>query len=178
MAVKIYLGAGRDATHKDFLKVDQIKHPNIDIVHDLNKYPWPFKDNSIDVILAFHVLEHLTDFERAFKELTRILKQGGVLHIKVPHFSAAGAFLEFHRTFFWYNSFTSKRMLSKNNLETSMYDKFELKFRKICFEKKFLFYNRLVESLINQGSMPQIYEHTFLRALFPAKEIEFILKKK
>jgi len=30
-----------------------------DVEHDLNKFPYPFKDESFDEVLLFHVLEHL-----------------------------------------------------------------------------------------------------------------------
>lgn len=58
-----------------------------DVSHDLNVYPYPFKDNEFDVIEAFHVIEHLDRPFSVMKELHRILKPGGVLSIKVPHFS-------------------------------------------------------------------------------------------
>jgi predicted SAM-dependent methyltransferase len=52
-------------------------------------YPYPFKDNSFDEIDAFHVIEHLDNPEDAMKEFYRILKPGGRLHIKVPHYAKA-----------------------------------------------------------------------------------------
>lgn len=55
-----------------------------DILWNLNKYPWPWKDNSIDEIYANHIFEHLLDWFGAFKECARILKTGGSLQINVP----------------------------------------------------------------------------------------------
>lgn len=72
-----------------------------DIIHDLNNFPYPFKDNSIEFIRAEHVLEHLKDPELFFKEIHRILEKGGRIHIKVPHHSAEGAYSTIgHRSFF------------------------------------------------------------------------------
>jgi len=53
---------------------------------DLSVFPWPWKENSIDEILASHVLEH---FDKRIgyeflKECYRILKPGGVLHVAAP----------------------------------------------------------------------------------------------
>lgn len=173
----LHLGCGK-ALLKGWINIDKVKAHGIDVVHDLNKYPYPFKDNSVDKIKAFHVLEHLDELEKSLEEMYRILKKGGTLHIKVPHFTAPGAFLEQHRRFFWYYCFTSKRLFYKNNLEShSLYDKFEEVFRRLRFEKV-LFYNHLIEPIINIKYLPQIYEHTFLRALFPAKEVEVILRKR
>jgi len=60
----------------------------VDIVHDLNRYPWPFEDNSFDVVIANHCLEHLEDVVRAVEECYRILRPGGIFTGKVPHFSS------------------------------------------------------------------------------------------
>lgn len=75
--------------------VDRVKIEGyVDIVHDLDILPYPFEDNSIDEIHLYHVLEHLHSPIRKLEELHRILKPGGVLHIRVPHFSSMGAFTD------------------------------------------------------------------------------------
>lgn len=58
-----------------------------DVNHDLNVFPYPFADNQFELIEAFHILEHLDRPFSVMKELHRILKPGGRLLIKVPHFS-------------------------------------------------------------------------------------------
>jgi SAM-dependent methyltransferase len=60
---------------------------NADITHDLNRFPYPFADTSIDEVRAFHFIEHLDRPFDVMRELYRIIKPGGILHIKVPHFS-------------------------------------------------------------------------------------------
>ena len=44
----------------------------------------PFQDNSFDLILCNHVLEHIPDDATAMKELFRVLKKGGTLIAQVP----------------------------------------------------------------------------------------------
>ena len=44
----------------------------------------PFEDESFDVILCNHVLEHIPNDEKALKELYRILKKGGWGVFQVP----------------------------------------------------------------------------------------------
>lgn len=87
--------------------VDRVKIENyVDIVHDLNKTPYPFKPNSIDEIHFYHVLEHLKDPITKMEEIYRILKPGGILNIRVPHFSSMGAFTDLtHVRPFGYQSF-------------------------------------------------------------------------
>jgi len=58
-----------------------------DINHDLNTFPYPFQDNSFELVEASHILEHLDRPFEVMKELHRILKPGGRLLIRVPHFS-------------------------------------------------------------------------------------------
>lgn len=77
-----------------------------DKVHDLNVVPYPFEDNSVDEIHFYHVLEHLDHPVRKMEEIWRILKPGGILHMRVPHFSSMGAFSDItHVRPFGYGSF-------------------------------------------------------------------------
>lgn len=78
----------------------------VDIVHDLDIVPYPFKNNTVDEIHLYHVLEHLQDPIKKLEEIYRILKPGGVLHMRVPHFSSMGAFTDLtHIRPFGYYSF-------------------------------------------------------------------------
>ena len=83
---KLNLGCGTDY-REGFLNVDFHSHINIDVEHDLNQIPYPFKNDEFDFIYASHILEHLDKPFIIMKELHRILRAGGTLHIKVPHFS-------------------------------------------------------------------------------------------
>jgi SAM-dependent methyltransferase len=49
----------------------------------------PVDDNSIDLLCAFDVLEHVDDDRAALRELTRVLKPGGVLFLSVPLYASA-----------------------------------------------------------------------------------------
>ncbi|NQY68139.1 MAG: methyltransferase domain-containing protein [Flavobacteriales bacterium] len=83
---KLNLGCGEDY-REGFVNIDFHDHINIDVQHNLNSFPYPFEDNEYDYIIASHILEHLELPFEVVKELHRILKPGGILHIKVPHFS-------------------------------------------------------------------------------------------
>ena len=60
----------------------------VDIVHDLNNYPYPFDDSYADEVHMYHVLEHLEDPIKVIEEVHRILKHGGIFYLRVPHFSS------------------------------------------------------------------------------------------
>ncbi len=83
---KLNLGCG-EHKKEGYVNVDWSPLNNPDVVHDLNAMPYPFDDGSFDLIEAFHVLEHLDKPFIVMAEFHRILKPGGTLHIKVPHFS-------------------------------------------------------------------------------------------
>lgn len=67
--------------------------PNVDVVHDITRVPWPFPDDTFDEVRAFDVLEHLPrdgaeeadSLFRVMIEVRRILRPGGVFIIKSPH---------------------------------------------------------------------------------------------
>lgn len=69
------------------IRLDIKKMPHINVVHNLEKFPYPFKNNEFDVIYASHVLEHLDDTLKVLKELHRISKPNAKIVIIVPHFS-------------------------------------------------------------------------------------------
>ena len=83
---KLNLGAGADKK-QGYVNVDWSPLTSPDVVCDLNVFPYPFPDESCELIEAYHVLEHLEKPFAVMRELHRILTPGGVLHIKVPHFS-------------------------------------------------------------------------------------------
>jgi SAM-dependent methyltransferase len=63
-----------------------------DIVHDLNEFPYPLEDGSFDVVLMQDVLEHVREPVRVIEELHRVLRAGGRLRLRTPHFSSVLAY--------------------------------------------------------------------------------------
>tara|TARA_Y100000590_G_C15634374_1_gene982391 strand:+ start:53 stop:613 length:561 start_codon:yes stop_codon:yes gene_type:complete len=86
--MKLNLGCGSKIL-KDFVNLDKFEYYKPDIVHDLEKFPYPFEDNSVDEILLSHVLEHIGQdpetFNLIIKELYRICKNSSLIDIRVPH---------------------------------------------------------------------------------------------
>lgn len=76
------------------LGVDIDIQNNPDLVFDLNRFPYPVQDSTVDRIYAKHILEHLGDLYGIFREAYRILKPGGEFIIEVPHFSCRVAYSE------------------------------------------------------------------------------------
>lgn len=95
------IGCGEHKVLAEAVGLDKLKLRGVDIVHDLNKFPYPFESSSFDEIYAFMVLEHVDEPVKVMKELHRILKPQGLLYIKVPYFMSSVAFQDpTHRNFF------------------------------------------------------------------------------
>lgn len=56
----------------------------------------PFEDDSLDVILSAHVLEHLANPQAALAEMVRVLRPGGTLLIIGTRASAASLAIQMH----------------------------------------------------------------------------------
>lgn len=172
---KLNLGCGEDIK-KDYINLDFVKQRGVDVVYNLNKFPWPFKDNEFDLIYCSHVLEHINDFERTLLEIKRICKNGARIIIRVPHFSCGVTYRDpIHKTFFSYFTFDYYSINGIKNYEK----KSSLKFLKIINKKlnftrfAFTFLNIPLNPLINLNQA--IYERFFCWML-PCSEVLFELE--
>lgn len=82
------LGCGRNK-RPGALGIDRVQLPGVDIVHDLNEFPYPFEDNTFDEIYAIHIIEHLDCILSVMEEIHRIAKPGGRVVITTPHYTDA-----------------------------------------------------------------------------------------
>jgi SAM-dependent methyltransferase len=160
---KLNLGCGKDIK-KGYLNVDFEdfeKFEGVDKVYDLNKLPYPFKDNQFEVILMHNILEHLDDSYKVMKEIFRILKPGGIVHLYVPHFSSDCAWGDLqHKKGYSIGAFTAPDV-------TWM---FKVIKNKICFNRF-----RLITPLY-ANIFPVFYERV-LAYIFPASHLDVTLKK-
>ena len=101
------LGCG-DKTVVGAVNHDRIKHrPEVDVVHDLNVLPWPWEDEAFELIIASAVLEHLRlTLVEALDECWRLLRPGGKVRVKVPHWQADSSHADpTHRWFYSLQTF-------------------------------------------------------------------------
>jgi SAM-dependent methyltransferase len=98
--LRLDIGCGMNKK-EGFTGLDRRKFPGVDIVHDVNSYPWPFKDNSVVEVHCSHLLEHLDhnrhnpERVRFMNELYRVLIPGGKATIITPHWASNRAYGDF-----------------------------------------------------------------------------------
>jgi len=170
---KLNLGFGKDIK-KGYINLDFMKQPGVDIVHNLNKFPWPFKDNEFDEVYASHVLEHVDDLIKTMEELHRICKSGAKIIIRVPHFSCGVSYRDpTHKRLFSYFTFDYFTNL-KEYYDRKEKNLFKIKKRKLNFTRlSFTFLNPLINPFINLS--PALYERFFCWIL-PCSEVIFELE--
>ena len=114
--LKVDIGGGL-YPRKGYLTVDQ---EGGDITCDLNE-GIPLPDNSVGVINASHVLEHLRDPIKSMREIHRVLAHGGWAMIEVPSTDGRGAFQDpthvsyWNEHSFWYYTNKDKAYFIRNN---------------------------------------------------------------
>lgn len=67
-----------------FINIDKSKFARCDKRIDLEKGHLPFKDKTIELIVATHLLEHIKNIIPLMNECYRVLKDTGEIHIIVP----------------------------------------------------------------------------------------------
>ena len=83
--MKLHLGSGYKK-FDGYLNVDFDPLCNPDYNFDLEG-KWPFEDNSVTDIIAYHVMEHLGDpgFFNFLKEMYRVCSPNAMIKVAVPH---------------------------------------------------------------------------------------------
>ncbi|MBI2670939.1 class I SAM-dependent methyltransferase [Candidatus Woesearchaeota archaeon] len=109
--VCLNLGSGKSykksTETEKWINIDINKDWKPDVLWELNKFPWPFKNSTFDYVYADNILEHFDGIQlkKVIKEIGRILKEDCFLEAIVPHFSNAAAHQINHKMYFHVNFF-------------------------------------------------------------------------
>lgn len=91
--INLDIGCG-ESKRKGSIGMDKLKLKGVDIVHDLEKYPYPLPDNCVKIVIASHILEHINPADSGFikfmDEIWRIMKPQGEFMISVPYAGSPG----------------------------------------------------------------------------------------
>ena len=85
------LGSGTNPSKStediEYINIDIAQLDGVDMIYDLNDIPYPFEDETFDLIIMHDIIEHLDKPIEVFKECYRLLKTGGKINLKVVHWS-------------------------------------------------------------------------------------------
>ena len=96
---KLNIGCGT-AIKKGYVNLDKENIKGVDVVHDLDKYPWPFPNNHFEEVYSQDVIEHVKDLFKAMDEIHRICKKDAIVRLIVPYWHSSSAFYPNHNYFF------------------------------------------------------------------------------
>lgn len=146
------------------------KECQADVIYDLTQFPYPFEDNSFDLIWCSHFLEHFQDLPRIMEEFYRLLKPDGRVAINTPHFSSAEAYRHWqHCHYFAKGSFD---YFCEDSHEWEFYNcRFKLVESKIFFDD--------LSNCLGIGLLANTFSWQYERRfawIFPASSVYFVLE--
>ncbi len=164
----LHIGCGSNKI-SGAIGMDILDLKGVDVVHNLDVVPWPIESNSVDVVVAHSVVEHLTDIVSFLNEVWRVLGVGGRVIITVPYFRCVDSYTDItHKHFFTSKSFD---YFVRDSGQLSEYTYTNLYFKKIGFwygwphASKNIFI-KIFKYFIN--SYPDLYDQ-YLSLLFPMR---------
>jgi ubiquinone/menaquinone biosynthesis C-methylase UbiE len=167
---KLNLGCGKDIK-QGWVNLDVVKLSGVDKVHDLDKFPYPFKKDEFDEVYCAHVLEHLSSITKPMEELWRIVRPGGRVIVRVPIYPGYGAFADpTHKSFFTYVTFNYFRPEDRLNYYSKA--RFKILKRRIGFPSYFKF----MEPLVNISEKIQKAYYFLFSNIIPPHELYIELK--
>lgn len=88
--MKLNLGSGKRPI-KGWINVDLNPKQNPDMMFSVSKYPYPIKNDSVNEIMASHLLEHFTNIQHVefLNEIYRICKNKAKVTTRVPFYNSA-----------------------------------------------------------------------------------------
>ena len=86
--IRLHLGCGK-RNFPGFINIDRSNYKHIHFKRNVNNLKI-FKNNSVDMIYASHVLEYfdINEAKSVLKEWKRVLIKGGLLRISIPNFKS------------------------------------------------------------------------------------------
>jgi hypothetical protein len=88
------IGCGNNKCEPGSIGLDRSLNSKADVVCDLNRSPWPLRDNVASKLYLSHILEHLEDVMGAMAEVHRIGQPGARVLVVTPHFSSHDSYTD------------------------------------------------------------------------------------
>lgn len=92
--IKLDIACGASKQGPDWIGIDCQKFPGVDIVHDIETYPWPLPDECVELAVGSHIAEHINPakfgFVKWMNEIWRVMESGGKLMLALPYGGSQG----------------------------------------------------------------------------------------
>lgn len=137
--IKLNLGCGENS-YENYVNLDKLSIPGVNIVYDLEKTPLPFEDNSVSEVKCEHILEHIVNFMPLIEDLHRICIPKASINILAPYYKYEGAYRDpTHVRFFTEHSFD----YFQDRVKFSNYSK--ARFKVLNVEKRVRFISDVID---------------------------------
>ena len=114
--------------------IDRNPRTKADVIVELDRFPYPFRDGVFDEVRAIHVIEHVSDVIGTMEEFHRLLRRGGRVVLETPHYTDFSSFCD--PTHKWHLNSYSFRYFGEDNAGFGYYS--GARFREISVRVKLL----------------------------------------
>ena len=122
------VGCGRNK-YPGAIGIDRNRDTHADVICDLDRTPYPFRDGQFDQIRLIHVIEHVADVIATLEELHRLARPGGRIWIETPHYTDFSSFCDpTHR---WHLNSFSLRYFGDRNGGFGYYSRARMRERRV-----------------------------------------------
>lgn len=151
--------------------IDRNPRSRADVLCDLDRFPYPFRDNSFAALRAVHVIEHVSDVIRAMEEFHRVVGPGGRVFIATPHYTDFSSFCD--PTHKWHLNSFSFRYFGEDHAGFGYYS--DARFREISVRVRLLSFWRWLgfEFLVNHFPRYRRFWEHYLCYVVRGKSMEF-----
>ncbi len=173
--MKLDIGCG-SSKKEGFLGVDILQLSGVDVVHNLNSFPYPFEDNTVDEIWMDQVLEHLNDPVRVVEELYRVCRPNASITIGVPYFRSFYACIDpTHKNFFgihWFDYFNPESPLCQRY----QYSKARFDIIRIQFDREWVKKGFIHKRIVNYAEKNLLRYESKFSHLYPLNSLTYYLR--
>lgn len=111
--------------------MDIFPYKGVDIVHDIDRFPWPFEDNRFTKINAQHIIEHVSNIGEFLREIHRVSRSGAEVTIVTPHFTSLDSWADpTHR---WHLSSNFAEVVTDGGYLAEQTGTFEIIYKHLSF---------------------------------------------
>lgn len=151
--------------------VDRNPRSKADVLCDLDRFPYPFRDSSFVRLQAIHVIEHVSDVMRTMEEFHRLVRAGGTIFLATPHYTDFSSFCDpTHR---WHLNSFSFRYFGEDNAGYGYYSNVRLREKKVRVRLLALWRYLGFELLVNASARFRRFWEHYLCYVVRGKVMEF-----